>query len=238
MIGARLQDSTLTSKADYSQYFTVPVTISKIGSQWSIENNTLLSARFFLNPPSSTSPYINWRTYEMSYIGTTHNNDQLEYGVIVYRYGTNTILTETDFYDSGTTIPIYGEADVRGSSAPACTYEVYIRRKDGGILTPSDMEQSTVSFMQIRNYEVVYTTAIPQNWLETTTQSIPTYTTQTTMVTTVDYESFLTTLTVPVDIRPAIAQFDQIINDLWSLHYIPFLVCFALIMGLAIWLLH
>ena len=79
---------------------------------------------------------------------------------------------------------------------------------------------------------------LPAEWFETTTASIPELTTYTTVATTVPYEGVLTTLTIPADIRPAIAQFEQIVYDVWNLHYMPFIIIFGILVALAAWLLH
>lgn len=235
----KLGRSVLTTKADYTQYDTYYEGMSVISSQWQYDSNTVIYRNFYASPPSY--PVLQKRCISVAFNGTTVNNDELEFGVITRQWNedyTGTALSETSWFPANTEVYVRGNILRNTDEYPTTAYTVFVRRKDGGILTPSSMEASVIMLHNDRQINIEQTTAIPQNWLETTTQSNPTYTTQTTMLTTVDYEQYLSTLTVPVDARPAIAQLDQLINDLWSLHYIPFVVCFALIMGLAIWLLH
>lgn len=227
---ARLEDSILISKADYNVSEYRDLTYWRIGSQYTVETNEKVSTRITLNPPTVNTLYIT----SVCFNGTTTNGDELEYFARVYNYNSSYVVSETEWLPANDWCNIF-EISYAPNSNPSGTLEIWLRRKDGGILTPSSLDRTLVT-MRAR-----YSTRVPTppaDYYATTTQTIPTYTTQTTMVTTVDYESYLSTLTVPADVRPAIATLDQLINDLWSLHYIPFVVCFALIMGLAIWLLH
>lgn len=241
------KSGALQSKADYYQpYEDQQLNWISTPQQWSQYDNYTIIRRF------NTQSFVSGSTGQIAYYSVpdvvlscaTTNSYELEYAIIVYNYR-NEKFFESDWYDNNTFINCTltdfrwnGYSESANTQNITWIWEIWVRRKDGNTLSRQDMLPCSFALTRYFNQTVKETTALPQNWFETTTQSIPTYTTQTTMVTTVDYESFLTTLTVPVDIRPAIAQFDQIINDLWSLHYIPFLVCFALIMGLAIWLLH
>ena len=229
------KSEALQSKAVTYQYYdyTLQNYITSTG-QWTQEDNYSISRRF--NTPVPGVPGQTYQIDKVVFNGYSGLGYDLLFNVSVFQGSTK--LFESGFSPNNTEISIYTPTLSYGESPTKYAIVIWVIRADGGQLSRQDMRPSTVN-CNARFYQPVeVTTEIPPSWLETTTQSIPTYTTQTTIVTTVDYESFLTTLTVPVDIRPAIAQFDQIINDLWSLHYIPFLVCFALIMGLAIWLLH
>lgn len=190
------------------------------------------------NPHTSDDYFI---PIYVTFSGSVSPSTPLEWAIVYYSGNTTTVRFESDWVSSMK--PIYITSDQKSYNS-YFKIKFYVRKADGSALDREELNKCGFSVVGNVYYNVDYaaeitqTTAIPPSWLETTTESVPVYSTQTTMITTVDYEGFLTTLTVPVDIRPAIAQFDQIINDLWSLHYIPFLVCFALIMGLAAWLLH
>lgn len=234
----RLERGVLTTNAyTKTQEWSTTSQISTSG-QWSIVDNYTIYRRVNMG---YTGSGVNGEVWYNSFIfsGCTNNDYPLEYYVKVYTYGTTTLKYESTWIDNNKECAIWMGAR---SSSTSNSYEIYVRRKadeDGnrGYLVPSDMRPSVAVFKGVNEYDYEEQT-LPSDWFQTTTQTIPTYTTQTTMLTTVDYESYLSTLTVPADVRPAIAQLDQLINDLWSLHYIPFVVCFALIMGLAIWLLH
>lgn len=237
----RSERGALTTNADYNQsYQDIDGSWISTSQQWDQYDNKTVIRRY--NQYKSSIGYFSVEKCLLSC--TTNLNYDLEYSVIVYTWD-NVKWSESAWYDNNT--PIYqsltstqwNNSDNPNNTANiAWKWEIWVRRKDGGDLSRQDFQPCMFSVYRTFRQIIEQTTALPQNWLETTTQSIPTYTTQTTMVTTVDYESYLSTLTVPADVRPAIAQLDQLINDLWSLHYIPFVVCFALIMGLAIWLLH
>lgn len=228
----------LTTNA-YANYSDFSWQYRCIGTQFANVDNYTVSIRFSVAPYDSDSSYAGQRFNSITFNGSTTNNlqhQELEFSVQVLDYNTENIYYETDWYPVNTLVNIASRTQYRGGER-LNSYRIYIRRADGSQLNRTSMNAS-VATVYGQTWQNVEEQTLPSDWFQTTTQTIPTYTTQTTMVTTVDYESYLSTLTVPADVRPAIAQLDQLINDLWSLHYIPFVVCFALIMGLAIWLLH
>ena len=228
----------LTTKADYYNFFTEYSTKRIDSGQWSIENNNLISYRFSM---SINSLYTYCPRY-FTFTGTTTNNDELEFGVQTVTFNTNNVLFETDYYPSNTRLSIYSSWITPVQSNPNDSFIIYVRRKDGGIITPSSMENSSLLIECSYRETIVETTAIPQDWFETTTASfqnpMDTYTT----IIPTDYDisssQYDPLLEIPSKIDTAINFIILGFGRIMNFKYISFVVCFVLIVGLVAWLIH
>lgn len=203
-----------------------------IDSQWEYYSPTQL----YKGIPLVGDGEGTYSCYQVSFVGEYRAQAPLEYAFDIYDSTGNTRLYSSIYYDSGTVVNV-GLPLVQSTDGIVYRCELYVRKKDGSNIYASDMYAGAWTWYLNRTTEVSENT-LPAEWLETTTASVPVYTTYTTVATTVDYQGVLTTLTVPVDIRPAIATFEQIVYDLWNLHYMPFIIIFSILCGLAAWLLH
>lgn len=174
----------------------------------------------------------------MTFQGTDVNNNELEFAIIERQYGyPSSSLLETGYYPVNTNIGLTGLFRPNERFA----YTVYIRRKDGGILTPSDMERSLIILYINGQQTVKQTTAIPESWLNTT---VPTISSPIDTVTTVrtdmviDETGVSNSLEYPPVIESALVQLMSIISTVLTLKYIRFLLGFAIITGLIAWFLH
>ena len=244
MIVERLGRGALTTKADYFQFndwFTPKVINS---GQWSIENNQIISYSGYYDSRTLRDD-LEVRFNQVIWNGTNNNNDELEYGVIFREYnnGSPVDVTESEFVSSGTPIQAYSVWQNNETSINQFfAFKIFVRRKDGGILTPSDMEASIINLYAVTRSYIVQTTAIPQNWLETTTATfqnpMDTYTT----VIPTDYDisssQYDPLLEIPSKIDTAINFVILGFGRIMNFKYITFVICFVLIVGLVAWLLH
>lgn len=204
-----------------------------ISDQWEFYSNWQLHKRIPLVGDGEGT----YTCYQVCFTGEYLGSAPLEYAVGIYDSTGNTRLYTSLYVDSGTPINV-GLPLVQSTTDIVYRCDLYVRKKDGSYIYADDMYAGALTWYLNRTTEVSENNTLPAEWLETTTASVPVYTTYTTVATTVDYQGVLTTLTVPVDIRPAIATFEQIIYDVWNLHYMPFIIIFAILCGLAAWLLH
>lgn len=213
----------------------------------------MISSQWDYSPGSSTHLYkeiplvgdgtSSYNVFQMTFAGEYYGGSALQWAVEILDSSGNTRLytTGAEYYDVNQML-VVGLPKVTPSQYSQHTDIVYrchiwVKKKNGGNIDRTDMYASNFTWFFNRSEEVGENT-FPAEWLETTTASIPELTTYTTVATTVPYEGVLTTLTIPADIRPAIAQFEQIIYDLWNLHYMPFIIIFGILVALAAWLLH
>lgn len=229
----------LTTKADYNQHFDSSYQRVITSGQWHIENNEIISYNFYLPLPTSGRR----KPTGVIWSGTTTNNDVLEYGIIQRNYNSSYTYQETNYFDCNTLIPVYGNyQSFTDNTADQYAWTLYVKRKDGGVLTPSSMETSVVSVELYVESVVVYTTAIPQDWLTGTVGNYTTdFATMTTVVPTVcdiDDTEFNAFIDIPNKIVAGINLCILGVGSLLNLKYVTFLVCFVLIVGLIAWLIH
>lgn len=183
MIGAKSRGSALTSKADY-QVFENDVwrDYRPIGSQFSQLDNYTIYCQFsfeaWANPP-----FTGGNMNAVQFNGSTTNplqHQELEFSVVVYRYGTSTIQFESDWYPTNSRVAIAAEW-VPGGGGRVNTYRVYVRRADGSELNRLSMNPSVVYVFGNRTRVISEQTqqTLPSNWFGTTTEAVPTYTTAT-----------------------------------------------------------
>ena len=174
----------------------------------------------------------------LTFQGTDVNNNELEFAIIERQYGYwSSSVLETGYYPVNTNINLSGLFRPNERFA----YTIYVRRADGGILTPSDMERSVIVLYINGQQTVKQTTALPNSWFGTT---VPTISSPIDTVTTVrtdmviDETGVSNSLEYPPVIESALVQLMSIISTVLTLKYIRFLLGFAIITGLIAWFLH
>ena len=212
-----------------------------ISSQWDYATGS--STHLYKEIPLVGDGTSSYNVFQMTFAGEYYGGAALQWAVEIMDSSGNTRLytTGSQYYDVNQML-VVGLPNVTPSQYSQHTDIVYrchiwVKKKNGSNISRSDMYASNFTWYYNRSERVEENT-LPAEWLETTTASIPELTTYTTVATTVPYEGVLTTLTIPADIRPAIAQFEQIVYDLWNLHYMPFIIIFGILVALAAWLLH
>lgn len=212
-----------------------------ISSQWDYATGS--STHLYKEIPLVGDGTSSYNVFQMTFAGEYVGGAALQWAVEIMDSSGNTRLytTGAQYYDVNQML-VVGLPNVTPSQYSQHTDIVYrchiwVKKKNGGSISRSDMYASNFTWYFNRSEDVEENT-LPADWFETTTASIPELTTYTTVATTVPYEGVLTTLTIPADIRPAIAQFEQIVYDLWNLHYMPFIIIFGILVALAAWLLH
>ena len=175
MIGERLQGLPLQSNATdtYEQVAYRDLTYWRIGSQYTVETNEKVSTRITLNPPTESTIHIT----SVCFNGTTTNGDELEYFARVYNYNSDYVVSESEWLPANTWCNVF-EISYPVGGSPSGTLEIWVRRKDGGILTPSSMDRTLVTMRNYYTYEIPYQT-YPADWFATTTQVPQTVTTVT-----------------------------------------------------------
>lgn len=153
-----------------------------IGSQFTQVDNYTIYCQFsfeaWANPP-----FTGGNMNALQFNGSTTNplqHQELEFSVVVYRYGTSTVQFESDWYPTNTRVAIAAEW-VAGGGGRENTYRVYVRRSDGSELNRLSMNPSVIYVYGNRTRNIVEQTqqTLPSNWFSTTTQAVPTYTTVT-----------------------------------------------------------
>lgn len=170
----------LSASADYSEFYDYSWSYRAVGSQFYIEDNSTVYVRFSIG---STAEGSSWGTQifkEIIFSGSTTNTlqeQELLYSVQVLEYNTENVRYESDWIPVNTRIPIYALNQPQGS-ARLNSYRIYIRRRDGGVLTPSSMRPCVVTVYG-NIYQNITQQTIPADWFETTTQTVPTVATTT-----------------------------------------------------------
>lgn len=212
-----------------------------ISSQWDYATGS--STHLYKEIPLVGDGTSSYNVFQMTFAGEYYGGAALQWAVEIMDSSGNTRLytTGSQYYDVNQML-VVGLPNVTPSQYSQHTDIVYrchiwVKKKNGSNISRSDMYASNFTWYYNRSEQVEENT-LPAEWFETTTASIPELTTYTTVATTVPYEGVLTTLTIPADIRPAIAQFEQIVYDVWNLHYMPFIIIFGILVALAAWLLH
>lgn len=222
---------SLTSNA-YQTGYQDTSSFRLIDSQWEYyDTETLYKGIPLVGDGEGT-----YTCYQVGFVGEYRGSKALQYAFDIYDSSGNTRLYSSVYYDSGQLVNV-GLPLVQSTDNIVYRCELYVKLKDGGNIERTDMYAGAWTWYLNRTTEVEEQT-LPAEWFETTTATLPELTTYTTVATTVPYEGVLTTLTIPSDIRPAIAQFEQIVYDLWALHYMPFIIIFGILVALAAWLLH
>lgn len=239
----RSERGELTTKADYTNYDTYYEGLSVNSGQWDYDSNTVLYYNFSAQPPSY--PVLQKRCISVFFNGTTTNNDDLEFGVITRLWNdtyTGTALSETSWFPANTEVFVRGNILRYTDQYPSTAFTVFVRRKDGGILTPSSMEASVIMLHNDRQVNIEQTTAIPNDWVTGTSQSFQTdVTTMTTVVPTIcdiDDNEFNAFIDIPNKIVAGLNLCIMGIGSLLNLKYVTFTICFVLIVGLIAWLIH
>lgn len=235
-IGARSQGSTLQSKAYTQTYDKVwSQNIPGGSSQWSIVDDYTLKYTFHGvygrdNGLDNTVSAVGIQTscqggYDLKYyIKTSHYTS----GVSESSWTPSTDLIYTGWNWNNHT------------SSNEYTIEFYVSRVDGEMLVRGRMYQTSFFVYGFTQEEVAEggTTAIPQNWLDNTTQTIGSQPTITTAVTTYNPAVVSEALVVPQKISVGMRFIGGILQQLFELKYITFLSCFVIICALVAWLLH
>ena len=178
MIGARLRGSLLTSKADYRQTSEKSWVRQAYYYDWSVQDEYTISSFVLINPYTADYSRENYVQSCGLQIGVSGGYD-LEYYITV-QYGSN-IRAEGSWKNVNELQYVGYDWDDHGDSGNAYI-NYYVRRVDGQPLSRNDIE-NTLLF--VNGYSVEYvpqsvqTTAIPSDWLDTTTQTYETATTVT-----------------------------------------------------------
>lgn len=245
--GARLAVGSLTSKADYyiSSSYNINTRIST-ANQWSVvDNYTIRASSAGGQDVPFNYEYLSWDN--VCFSGDSGNNYKLEYYVEVYEYNTNNKLFESGWTPNNTPVRVVSRTWGGTGTSKRQRVLIYVRRNefnDQGErrwLVPSDM--SPCGFAQnFIGYSMVTQETLPSEWLETTTQSVvdplETYTTIVNGSDVPDYDDLDSRLEVPHDVEVAVLHIFDVIGTIMSLKYMTFLVCFSIVMGLLVWLLH
>lgn len=230
----RSERGVLITNADYNVSEYRDLTYWRIGSQYTVQTNEKVSTRITLNPPTVNTLYIT----SVCFNGTTTNGDELEYFARVYNYNSSYIVSETEWLPANEWCNIF-EISYAPNSNPSGTLEIWLRRKDGGILTPSSLDRTLVTMRARYSTRVqtppadfyATTTATFQNPMDTYTTIIPT-----------DYDisssQYDPLLEIPSKIDTAINFIILGFGRIMNFKYISFVVCFVLIVGLVAWLIH
>lgn len=162
--------SGLSANADYQQLTDFTWSYRAQSSSFSVVDNYTVSLRFSIGPTSEGSVWGTQRFKELVFSGSTTNTlqqQELLYSVQVLEYNTENVRYESDWISVNTRIPIYALDQTQGGQR-LNSYRVYVRRKDGGVLTPSSMRPSVVTVYG-GVYQLIPQETLPAEWLETTT---------------------------------------------------------------------
>lgn len=233
----------LTTKAEYiSSYEHTVYSTQSTSGQWGIVDNYTIYAQ---STGTGTYSEDDRRLQYVLWNGYSGLNYDLEYSVVIREYNSSTVLFESGWISNNEQCACYAKWD---SSTRRPSFTIYVRRNefdDNGnrrTLVPSDMRPSFFRSVWKVNQTIEQTTAIPQNWLETTTASfenpMDTYTT----IIPTDYDisssQYDPLLEIPSKIDTAINLIILGFGRIMNFKYITFVVCFVLIVGLVAWLIH
>ena len=234
---AKSRDSILTSRADYRQTSQKTWTREAEYSDWTAVDSYTITNWVQITPYTQDYERENFVQNCGLQIGISGGHE-LEYYVTV-QYGANTVAEGN--WKSTSELQYVGydwdNHDVSGNAY----INYYVRRVDGQPLSRNDIE-NTLLF--VNGYSVEYvqesagTTAIPQEWINNTTQTISSQSTVTTAVTTYNSAVVSEALVVPQKINVGMRFLGGILQQLFDLKYITFLSCFVIVCALVAWLLH
>lgn len=237
MTVVKSRDLLLTSKADYRQTSEKSWVRQAPYYDWSAVDSYTITNWVQITPYTQDyerENYVQNCGLQISISG----GHELEYYVTV-QYGSN-IRAEGNWKSTNELQYVGFDWDNHGDSGNAYI-NYYVRRVDGQPLSNNDIE-NTVLF--VNGYSVEYvqesagTTAIPQEWINNTTQTIGSQATVTTAVTTYDPAVVSEALVVPQKINVGMRFLGGILQQLFDLKYITFLSCFVIVCALVAWLLH
>ena len=244
MIGAKLQGSTLTSKADYQN--TTEWTYTRVGllsSSWTQEDNYTISYRF--GATIDVYPLV-WKY--TTFAPSTSPNYDLEWALVTYKSdNANVVATESAWYPVNTNINFASPVTSDGYTLRA---KIYVRRtldENGNRPQLSRSSINNCALMFVGNlYQTVEEQTLPADWFATTTQTnlfIPLVTVTTPIETyqgshggggshrdavVHDLNYYLQ---IPQEVAGVVSYIFYLFGQIAQLKYVTTLICLAMVLG-------